>query len=146
MALATALPVAPLPSRTSAPSQAVRPARPRRPKLGPVGHSHHPGGVGDSVRLTQRGVVLCWVAALATVMVTVFGLSQAFQPAAPAVVGSTTVSVLPGQSLWTVAEQVNPSVDPRVSVNAIREANGLSSTSVIQPGMRLSVPVYAGQP
>ncbi len=148
MALATALPPTVVPTREKAAPPRQRPrraAQPRRVKLGPVGVGHHVPVEPAPARLTRRGVLACWLAGFVAVGVIAFGLTQAFQPVAPAVVGAQTVTVLPGQSLWSVATQVNPNVDPRVSIGAIRQANGLGSTSIIQPGSELSVPVYAGQ-
>lgn len=148
MALATALPpvVAPTREQAAPPRQrARRAAQPRRVRLGPAGVGPHVPVDPAPARLTRRGVVACWLAGLVAVGLIAFGLTQAFQPVAPAVVGAKTVTVLPGQSLWSVATQVNPDVDPRVSIGAIRQANGLGSTSIVQPGSQLSVPVYAAQ-
>jgi LysM repeat protein len=49
-------------------------------------------------------------------------------------------TVSPGDTLWSVAtEHYPPSEDPRVAVEAIRDANGLTDAS-IYPGMRLKLP------
>jgi LysM repeat protein len=49
-------------------------------------------------------------------------------------------TVTPGDTLWSVAtEHYPPSEDPRVAVEAIREANGIEGAS-IYPGMRLELP------
>lgn len=144
MALATALPPATVPALEQAPVRA-RPSRravPSRPKLGPVGRGRHPVPAPRPMRLTMRGLVLCWVAAALSVAVIAFGLIHGAQSTTPEVVGTRTVSVPAGGSLWSVAEQVNPGVDPRVAVAAIREVNGLGSTSVVQPGVMVTVPVY----
>jgi hypothetical protein len=165
MALATALPPAPTagstvaqaaqpatrvrvaPART-APTSGRRPSRlpDRRPKLGPVGTSHRfPGAapmpVPVPVRLTRRGVLASWVVAVISIAIAVFGLVQGLQPSAPAVVGSQSVVVQPGQSLWEVAQAVNPSVDPRVTLAAIRSQNTLD-TSVLVPGSTVTVPTF----
>jgi Tfp pilus assembly protein FimV len=95
------------------------------------------------VRLTRRGVFAGWVVVLVTVGIIVFGLLQGSSPAVPAASETTRVTLLPGESLWTVAQQVNPRVDPRVTVDAIRDLNGLGSASIVQSGSELTVPVFA---
>jgi LysM repeat protein len=53
--------------------------------------------------------------------------------------GLHRVTVLPGQTLWTIAEQAEPSADPRTVIPQIMEINAISSTS-LQPGQQLWVP------
>lgn len=50
-----------------------------------------------------------------------------------------SVVVLPGQSLWGIALQADPSADPRSVIQQIVDLNALGGTS-IQPGQRLWVP------
>lgn len=157
MALATALAPAPTAAATVERSPASTPVygpvressrtsrrrvRPRRPKVGPVGGSHHPSAPLGRARLTRRGVVLCWVAAALAVVVMAFGLAQGLQTATPATTGAQSVTVESGGSLWSIAQRVNPGVDPRVTIEAIRQANGLDVSAEVQPGATLSVPVY----
>jgi len=47
--------------------------------------------------------------------------------------------VQPGDTLWTLAERLDPAADPRVIVTEIKHANALAS-SAITPGQVLSVP------
>jgi len=129
---------------------------PVRVKLGPVGHrsgaprtavtpaprSARPPAARPMV-LTRRGLVLAWAAALAAVGLTGFGLVHAAAPSAPAVASERIVTVLPGQSAWDIATAVNPSVDPRVTLDAVEQLNGLESTGLVRPGEQLRVPVYA---
>jgi LysM repeat protein len=75
-------------------------------------------------------------------MVIGFGLWQGLQPMAPQVIGTRTVTVLPGQSVWAIAESVHPEIDPRITVDLIEEANGLRSASLVRPGAVLTVPVF----
>ena len=49
------------------------------------------------------------------------------------------LTVLPGQSLWSVAETADPDADTRIVVQQIIDLNALSGT-VVQPGERLWVP------
>ncbi len=167
MALATALPPVPTAASTTAPvsqpatgarvepartapTPARRPSRApdRRPKLGPVGTSHRfpvaapmPAPVPVRVRLTRRGVLASWVVAAISIAIAVFGLVQGLQPSAPPVVGSQNVVVQPGQSLWEVARAVNPGVDPRVTLAAIRSETALE-TSMLVPGATVTVPMF----
>jgi nucleoid-associated protein YgaU len=156
MALATSLSLAPAPTGERSPAasrvhgltrqssrRARRRVQQRRPKVGPVGGSHHPAQQLGRARLTRRGVVLCWMAAVLAVLVMAFGLAQGLQTAAPVTTGAQSVTVETGGSLWDIAQRVNPGVDPRVTIEAIREANGLDAFAEVQPGATVSVPVYA---
>lgn len=149
--VAPAVPASPrAPGDTAAPGVAPdrrsrsRSATPRRPKLGPVGHSHHRAGAPTPYQFTRRGRVLMWMLGVGTVAIIAFGLVQGAQPASPQVVGTTAVTVAPGQSLWAVAEKVNPQADPRVTVHAIADLNGIEPGSTLRSGSTLTVPVFAG--
>ncbi|MCK6081873.1 LysM peptidoglycan-binding domain-containing protein [Microbacterium sp. EYE_5] len=50
-----------------------------------------------------------------------------------------TVTVLPGDSLWTIAQDVAPSYDPRDVVDDIVRLNALSS-SVVDAGQSIAIP------
>lgn len=142
-----------------APSPSAVPGRPasrprrreaprRRTKAGPVGVSHRAPARPDPARstrarLTPRGVLACWLAAIAAVVVATFGFAHGMGSTTPVVAGAQSVTVQAGGSLWDVARQVNPDVDPRVTIAAIRQANGLGPAELVQPGTTLAVPVYA---
>jgi len=49
------------------------------------------------------------------------------------------VVVHPGQTLWSIASQAEPTADPRVVMQQIIDLNALRGTS-IEPGQRLWVP------
>ncbi|WP_347344482.1 LysM peptidoglycan-binding domain-containing protein [Microbacterium sp.] len=97
------------------------------------------------LRLTVRGRRA--LAAVASVPAVV-GLSLAIvsgggalasdAPAAPAV-EFATVSVQPGDSLWTIAETIAPEADPRDVVDGIMRLNGLTS-SALDVGQSLAIP------
>ena len=53
--------------------------------------------------------------------------------------GMRRVTVLPGQSLWAIAHQADPSADPRTVIPQIMQINAISSTD-LQPGQQLWVP------
>lgn len=56
-----------------------------------------------------------------------------------------TVTVMAGESLWTVAESIAPSADPRDVVDALVRLNALDGAGV-RAGQRLSVPAaYASE-
>ncbi|MER7798138.1 LysM peptidoglycan-binding domain-containing protein [Microbacterium sp. NPDC096154] len=50
------------------------------------------------------------------------------------------VTVMPGDSLWSIAQEVAPAADPRDVVDAIIALNQLPG-SVVAAGERLSIPV-----
>lgn len=58
---------------------------------------------------------------------------------APAVIPVRYVTVEAGQSLWTIAGEVAPGTDPRVTVAQIRELNALAG-SAVSAGQQLAVP------
>jgi hypothetical protein len=93
------------------------------------------------MRLTRRGLVASWVVAALSIAVTIFGLASGLQSSAPAQVGTQSVVVQPGETLWEVARAVNPGVDPRVTIAAIRGENALDG-AVLAPGARLLVPTF----
>ncbi|MEV7693958.1 LysM peptidoglycan-binding domain-containing protein [Microbacterium sp. NPDC089189] len=56
-----------------------------------------------------------------------------------------TVTVLAGQSLWSIAEDIAPALDPRDVVDDIIRLNALDGATV-NAGQRLSIPAsYASQ-
>lgn len=52
----------------------------------------------------------------------------------------TLHTVQAGETLWGISERYMPSVDNRVGVRWIREANGMDSIYIIQPGDEINVP------
>ncbi|MCH1883602.1 hypothetical protein [Agrococcus sp. ARC_14] len=53
------------------------------------------------------------------------------------------VTVLPGQSLWQIAQSLAPDADPRDVIAEIEMLNGIAGS--IQPGEQLAIPAhYAG--
>jgi nucleoid-associated protein YgaU len=99
--------------------------------------------VASSVRITRRGrlVLLALVAILAFALVS---LGQVAASAGPADGGtgepvSATWVVQPGETLWVIAERVDPQTDPRETVARIVAMNDLPSSSV-QAGLELQIP------
>jgi LysM domain len=100
------------------------------------------------IRLTRRGRVV--VGALAVIVATVgvtvasmaaAGGAQAANHGRPAAgyAGLRQIVVRPGQTLWSIAAQVEPSADPRLVVAEIMTANAMTS-AVIEAGQLLWVP------
>ncbi len=101
------------------------------------------------VRLTRRGRIV--VAALITAsVVLVAALAWLAGTARADAAGSgvparavyhslRSVTVLPGESLWSIATQYEPASDPRSVIQEIIDLNALSGTSV-QPGEHLWLP------
>jgi hypothetical protein len=142
---ATGAPVA-RPPATGAPDVRRPATRARRPatRARPAGHQ-------DAVaplRLTRRGRIVVAVLAvvLATVIITVIGMAVAGGAQASnhgrdgaGYQGMRQIVVQPGESLWTIASQAEPSADPRLVISRIMTANSLTST-VVQAGELLWVP------
>ncbi|SDS73608.1 LysM peptidoglycan-binding domain-containing protein [Jiangella sp. DSM 45060] len=130
------------PERTDAPPRRhVARRRPAgRPEPVPCVGSAEPSLHGS--RLTRRGRV---VVGLAWLLLVVAGALAFVRPwdggAAPAgATAVTTVEVRGGDTLWQLATDVAPTADPRETVAAIIELNGLSSAADIRPGDLIEVP------
>lgn len=98
------------------------------------------------LRLTRRGRLVLTLLALgglaAAVLAGVLVLSPSALAGAPDAgtrPATASVVVLPGQSLWEIAERVAPGADPRETVSRIQQLNGLRGGAV-QAGQRLLVP------
>jgi hypothetical protein len=132
---------------------AVRPAQrqaqrgAQRPQLRVVRGA--PAPVAYGVRLTRRGrAVVKILVVLAILLVTglawLAGAARVQAAGSGATAGSvyrhlTAMVVRPGESLWTLAMQVQPHADPRVVVQEIIDVNALHG-STVWAGERLWVP------
>ena len=65
-------------------------------------------------------------------------LAGAVASASPETAQFERITVLPGQSLWRIAQALAPEADPRDVVAEIELLNGISG--VIQPGAQLAIP------
>lgn len=83
---------------------------------------------------------------IAVIFILAVSLGQLFKPkstAASEPVEIVTVIVNRGDSLWKIAERHdNNKIDLRKYIDIIQKYNGLENT-VLQPGQRIKVPVYA---
>lgn len=102
-----------------------------------------------TVRLTARGRVVltlaCMLAILGIAMLSGRISADAGTLDGPAGQARATgvVVVQQGENLWEIAKAVAPLADPRETVLAIRELNGLDDSAVV-PGQSLVVPVAGG--
>jgi len=126
------------------PASRPAPARPAAARPAPLG----PAPLGPApLRLTRRGrIVVGFVAVvLATVALTIVSMSLSSAQAADhgragaGYQGMRQVVVQPGQTLWSIASQAEPSADPRQVIAEIMSANSLTSSNV-QAGELLWVP------
>ncbi|MGW8481525.1 LysM peptidoglycan-binding domain-containing protein [Microbacterium sp. NPDC055903] len=109
--------------------------------------SIRPVAPATRLRLTTRGrAVLLALAAIPLVV----GLAIAALSGGSAYAGGETVTtsfetvtVLPGDTLWSIAQEVAPGTDPREVVHALESLNALDG-GVLMVGEELAIPtVYA---
>lgn len=93
------------------------------------------------LRLTLRGRIV--VLALSLLVVTLGALFGSGAQASGGVQGEAvaTHSVMPGDTLWSIAKAVNPGVDNRDVVQEIEKLNGMESSRIVA-GQVLLVPIY----
>lgn len=97
----------------------------------------------DPMRLTRRGrIVVGTLVALPIVVGAYFigmGSSSAGADSVQSVTNFETVTVMPGDTLWSIAQNIAPTADAQVVISAIEELNQLD-TLTVQPGQRLAIP------
>ncbi|MFT4124101.1 MAG: LysM peptidoglycan-binding domain-containing protein [Microbacteriaceae bacterium] len=93
------------------------------------------------LRLTRRGRRVLLVLATAPIVLGIALLALSGGDATATGEAGTLdyVTVAAGQSLWSIAEQLQPQSDPRDVIEQIVALNGLDSTTVLA-GQRLAVP------
>jgi hypothetical protein len=96
-----------------------------------------------AIRITRRGrlVLLGLVVALAFALISlgqVAAQAGSSDPTSSGPVSSTWV-VQPGETLWVIAERLDPDADPRETVARILAMNDLPSSSVLV-GQELLIP------
>lgn len=106
-----------------------------------------PAGARTRLRLTRRGraVVTSLVSVPLIAGALVFALNGggAFASGQQTHVAFAHVTVQSGQSLWSIAEKVAPSADPRDVIADIVSLNQLHS-AVVTPGQRIAIPSKYG--
>lgn len=94
------------------------------------------------LHITRRGKKV--VAGLAgAAMLVGMGAWTAEHASTPTPVGQYTV--LPGDTLWTIAEELDPNSDPRDIIDDISQLNPTISAGDLQPGQTISVPLYSSE-
>jgi len=90
-------------------------------------------------RLTRRGrLVITLLCAVLLLGAAVGVASSAFgEPGRDA---ARQVVVEPGDTLWSVARAADPEADPRDTIAAVRELNGLAADAALVPGQALLLP------
>lgn len=117
--------------------------RDQRPAAGV--RAERPVARRPGIRLTRRG----HLALFAVSCLALFGIVLASGAAADAAVGlsvapaTETLVVQQGDSLWSIASELDPGADPRGMVHRIQELNGIGDWPIV-PGQRLVVPVSTG--
>jgi len=101
-------------------------------------------GAATRLRLTTRGRrLLVALAALPLAagigFAALSGGSALASGEATATTDFDTVTVMPGDTLWAIAEDVAPGADPRIVISEIQKLNALSSGS-LQVGQQLAIP------
>lgn len=119
---------------TIAPARPITRARPVTPAVA--------AAPARPVRLTARGRLAVVLVSLAAILaaVVVFGAAVAATDDPPAE-QLATVTVQPGQTLWSIAAAARPDADIRQTVDEIIRLNALENGSKLPIGATLAVPV-----
>lgn len=100
------------------------------------------------LRITQRGrrVLLALAATplAAGIAFSALGGGSALASGEPTAVSFETVTVLPGDTLWSIATETAPGVDPRTVIDDIQRLNNLNSAA-IQVGAEIAIPTQYAQ-
>lgn len=104
--------------------------------------------VSTRLRLTARGrrllAALAAAPVIAGVAVSVLAGGSAVASGESEPVAFETVTVLPGDTLWSIAAEAAPASDPRDVIDDIKRLNDLSS-GMIQVGTSIAIPTaYSG--
>jgi LysM repeat protein len=93
------------------------------------------------LRMTKRGraVLLSLVATPVVIAALAFGIGAGGATATNSSTPLAKVTVVGGETLWSVAKQIAPNADPRDVVSDIMSVNRLG-TADIHPGEQLSIP------
>jgi LysM repeat protein len=96
-------------------------------------HSH--------LRMTKRGraVLLSLVATPVVLAALAFGINAGGAAGSSSATPLAKITVVGGETLWSVAKEIAPNSDPRDVVTDIMSVNRLSSAD-IYPGERLAIP------
>ncbi len=116
----------------------------RRPAPRPVASPR--AARSNGVRLTRRGRAAVAVGSTLFLLLVVMFSGRLSADAGTTMLeqGRATgvVVVQPGENLWQIAKAVAPQADPRETVTAIRELNGIGDSTVVA-GQSIIVPVVS---
>ncbi|MEX2441888.1 MAG: LysM peptidoglycan-binding domain-containing protein [Pontimonas sp.] len=102
-------------------------------------HSRPARVASAPLRITRRGrVVLAGLVALPVLVLSLLFATPGAQAGAEDG-GVELYTVLSGESLWDIAEDISPNQDPRIVIDRLLRANGLNSAG-LQPGQQLVIP------
>lgn len=104
--------------------------------------SHHTQttAVNPTLSLTRRGrLAVSTLVATAVVAVGILMAGPGAQAGADSTGEAAVYTVLAGETLWTIAEELAPHQDPRVTIDQLVRVNGLDSAN-IAPGDVLLLP------
>jgi hypothetical protein len=95
--------------------------------------------------MTRRGraVLLGLVATPLVLVALAFGINAGGATATSSSTPLAKVTVVDGESLWNVAQQIAPKADPRDVIADIESVNRMNSAS-IYPGEQLLIPAQYG--
>jgi LysM repeat protein len=105
------------------------------------GFSTYSAPARSHLRMTKRGraVLLTLVATPVVIATLAFGINAGGATATSSSTPLSTVTVVGGESLWSLAKQIAPASDPRDVIADIISVNRLNSAS-IYPGEQLAIP------
>jgi hypothetical protein len=120
---------------------AAAPAVHPTPAVAPV----HSSAQTPGVQLTRRGRLVILIALVGLGVGLMLALTGVFGAATagslPSRLATRTIVVQPGQTLWSIAQQVAPNADRRDTIARIVELNALPNSSV-SAGARIAVPTH----
>jgi LysM repeat protein len=103
--------------------------------------SHAAECQGGPVPLTRRGRLVVFLCCLTLACLALFALAGTAIGSREAgdSVPSVVVTVQPGDTLWSIAQEVSPDEDPREVIERIEDVNVVEGS--LQVGQKLAVPV-----
>lgn len=92
-------------------------------------------------RLVFIGMPVMLIAAAILTLIGLFTSPVLAGSVAPSSVDAVKVTVMEGDSMWSIAQQVSPGQDPRATIEQIQELNSINGKS-LRVGQEIFVPVH----